>query len=44
MENSRTSAVLVGMVCISGVVLILDALFVRIEQRLLPWMFAERAK
>ncbi len=44
MENSRTSAVLVGMVCISGVVLILDALIVRIEQRLLPWMFAERAK
>jgi len=39
-ETSHTAAVLVGMACISGVVLVLDALFVRLERRLVPWMHA----
>jgi len=39
-ETSHTAAVLVGMACISGVVLVLDALFVRLERRLLPWVHA----
>jgi taurine transport system permease protein len=43
-ELNATSVVLVGMVCISGVVLVLDALFVKIERRLLPWVFVDRAE
>jgi len=39
-ETSHTAAVLVGMACISGVVLVLDSLFVRLERRLLPWVHA----
>ncbi|MHC4409985.1 MAG: ABC transporter permease, partial [Planctomycetota bacterium] len=38
-ETSHTAAVLVGMACISGVVLILDALFNWLERRLVPWMY-----
>ena len=37
-ETSHTAAVLVGMACISGVVLILDALFNSLERKLLPWV------
>jgi len=37
-ESSHTAAVLVGMVCISSVVLVMDAVFGRLERRLLPWM------
>ncbi len=36
-EVFNTSAVLAGMVCISGVVLVLDALMSRLERWLLPW-------
>ncbi|MHC4941268.1 MAG: ABC transporter permease, partial [Planctomycetota bacterium] len=39
-ETSHTAAVLVGMACISGVVLILDAIFNWLERRLVPWMYA----
>jgi len=38
-ELSDTAAVLVGMACISGVVLVLDLLFGVLERRLVPWMF-----
>jgi len=40
-ETSHTAAVLVGMTCISSVVLLLDALFERLEKRLVPWMFLD---
>ena len=33
------AAVLVGMACISTMVLFLDALFNKIERRLVPWVF-----
>ncbi len=39
-ETSHTAAVLVGMACISCVVLIMDTLFARLERRLVPWMHA----
>lgn len=38
-EVSDTAAVVVGMVCISLVVLVLDALFTLLEKKLVPWMF-----
>ncbi|MEM8883105.1 MAG: ABC transporter permease [Planctomycetota bacterium] len=38
-EISKTSWVLVGMVSISALVLVFDALFNAIERRLLPWVF-----
>jgi len=41
-EINNTAAVLVGMACISGVVLILDALFVKLERKLMPWTIRER--
>ncbi len=43
-ETSNTAAVLVGMTCISSVVLLLDALFERLERRLVPWMFVGAQK
>lgn len=45
-EINDTAAVLVGMVCISAIVLVLDWLFERVEQRLVPWAFlgAERGE
>jgi len=38
-ETSNTSAVLVGMACISGVVLLLDVMTTRVERLLLPYLF-----
>lgn len=38
-ETADTAAVLVGMACISGIVLVLDLLTTRIERWLLPYLF-----
>lgn len=38
-ETANTAAVLVGMACISGVVLLLDLLTTLVERRLLPYLF-----
>ena len=38
-EVSDTAAIMVGIVCISIVVLLLDALFTMLEKKLVPWMF-----
>ncbi len=38
-ETADTSAVLVGMACISGIVLLLDLATTRIERHLLPYLF-----
>jgi taurine transport system permease protein len=43
-ETSHTAAVLVGMACISSVVLVMDALFERLERRLVPWMHIDAAR
>lgn len=40
-ETSHTAAVLVGMGCISSVVLVMDLLFDRVERRLVPWMHVD---
>ncbi len=40
-ETSDTAAVLVGMACISGIVLLLDVLTTRIERWVLPWVFRD---
>lgn len=41
-ETSDTAAVLVGMVCISGIVLALDLLTTWVERLVVPWVFVER--
>ncbi|MDJ0976471.1 MAG: ABC transporter permease [Planctomycetota bacterium] len=38
-EIADTAAIMVGIVCISLVVLVLDALFTLLERKLVPWMF-----
>ena len=43
-ETADTSAVLVGMACISGIVLLLDVLTTQIERRLLPYLFLKESQ
>lgn len=43
-ETADTSAVLVGMACISGIVLVLDLLTTQIERRLLPYLFLQETR